>query len=167
MRTMLTDIVKTVAVVVPALVLVHSNGAKAATVVGASMSPTLNPQAGTVQKPPLPGVAQLEPATSSSAPVPSNDVVLLNVFAAKHGSLGRGDVVTLISPDNPHVELVKRVVALPGDVVATRSYKRRYVRVPKGHCWLEGDNPLASQDSNMFGPVPLGLVTGRVELIWR
>ena len=34
-------------------------------------------------------------------------------------------------------------------------------RVPKGHLWLEGDNPTRSQDSRQFGPVPFGLIRGR------
>lgn len=36
------------------------------------------------------------------------------------------------------------------------------VRVPMGHCWVEGDNPQLSRDSRDFGPVPLGLVRGIV-----
>lgn len=35
----------------------------------------------------------------------------------------------------------------------TRNYKTRYVTVPKGHIWVEGDNERASQDSNFYGPV--------------
>lgn len=27
------------------------------------------------------------------------------------------------------------------------------VRVPRGHCWVEGDNAAVSHDSNRFGPV--------------
>ena len=35
-------------------------------------------------------------------------------------------------------------------------------QVPEGHCWLVGDNLTASRDSRYFGPVPLGLVKGKV-----
>lgn len=35
----------------------------------------------------------------------------------------------------------------------TLSYKNRYVRVPDGHFWIEGDHHGHSLDSNSFGPV--------------
>lgn len=50
----------------------------------------------------------------------------------------RGDVVSLISPKNPRECFLKRVVGLPGDLVKTINYKKKYVLVPKGHCWIEG-----------------------------
>ena len=34
--------------------------------------------------------------------------------------------------------------------------------VPCGHVWLEGDNKGRSRDSRDFGPVPYGLLRGRV-----
>ena len=44
---------------------------------------------------------------------------------------------------------------------STRSYTTRHVTVPPGHCWVEGDNPKTSRDSNLFGPVCVikGIVT--------
>jgi len=27
------------------------------------------------------------------------------------------------------------------------------VKIPEGHCWVEGDNPASSMDSRSFGPV--------------
>jgi hypothetical protein len=35
------------------------------------------------------------------------------------------------------------------------------VRVPAGHVWREGDNPLDSHDSRAYGAVPAALVQGR------
>lgn len=38
------------------------------------------------------------------------------------------------------------------------------VRIPLGHVWLAGDNPSNSTDSRSYGPVPIGLIQGRVIL---
>ena len=35
----------------------------------------------------------------------------------------------------------------------TLKHKRKLVKVPRGHCWVEGDNHSHSLDSNTFGPV--------------
>lgn len=37
-----------------------------------------------------------------------------------------------------------------------------YEQVPEGHVFLAGDNLPWSRDSRQWGPVPLGLVTGKV-----
>ncbi|RDA95117.1 hypothetical protein CP533_2144 [Ophiocordyceps camponoti-saundersi (nom. inval.)] len=79
--------------------------------------------------------------------------------------LKRGMVVTLRSPYDPESVLVKRVVALPGDVVQTKPpYQFPLQRVPQGHVWVEGDGPPGtSRDSNTFGPVSMRLLTGRIQ----
>lgn len=59
--------------------------------------------------------------------------------------VGPGDVVVARRPDRPGLLLVKRVV-----------------RREPGGWWLEGDNPGASDDSRLFGPVPDDLVLARV-----
>jgi hypothetical protein len=41
--------------------------------------------------------------------------------------------------------------------------------VPPGHVWVEGDNPALHMclDSNPYGPVPVGLLVGRVRaVVW-
>lgn len=35
----------------------------------------------------------------------------------------------------------------------TMGHKNRYVKVPRGHIWVEGDHHGHSFDSNSFGPV--------------
>ena len=65
--------------------------------------------------------------------------------------------------------MVKRVLGLAGDVVKVdRTLEGGSpsvtVRVPQGHCWLQGDNLNNSTDSRAYGPVPLALVRGRVLL---
>ena len=73
--------------------------------------------------------------------------------------LHRGDVVVVEHPDRAGFELVKRVTHLPGEVA------------PDGlgladRVWVEGDDPEGSSDSRTFGPLPLGLVRGKILLVW-
>ncbi|KAI9594961.1 peptidase S24/S26A/S26B/S26C [Syncephalis fuscata] len=42
-----------------------------------------------------------------------------------------------------------------------------WITIPRGHCWVEGDDPFHSRDSNAFGPVPVGLIQSRVAcIVW-
>ncbi|KAF3706056.1 Mitochondrial inner membrane protease subunit 2 [Channa argus] len=71
------------------------------------------------------------------------------------------------SPRNPQQKIIKRVIGLEGDFIRTLGYKNRYVRVPDGHFWIEGDHHGHSLDSNSFGPVSVGLLHGRgSHIIW-
>jgi inner membrane protease subunit 2 len=54
---------------------------------------------------------------------------------------------------------------MPGDLVKTIHHKQKYIVVPQGHCWIEGDNFESSYDSNAFGCIPLGLIVGKVKFI--
>lgn len=115
-----------------------------ARVEGISMQPALNPD-------------------GSSA----TDYVFLSRWAVRNMDVERGDVISLISPKDPNQKIIKRVVGLQGDVISTLGYKLQYVRVPEGHCWVEGDHTGNSLDSNSFGPVSLGLVTARAtQIVW-
>ncbi|PFH51410.1 hypothetical protein AMATHDRAFT_142659 [Amanita thiersii Skay4041] len=80
----------------------------------------------------------------------------------------RDDIVALRSPVDSKRMLVKRIVALEGDLVKTRPpCAEQEVRVPPGHAWIEGDEPFRTDDSNLFGPVPLGLIESRLMfIIW-
>lgn len=44
----------------------------------------------------------------------------------------------------------------------TSEEEKQLISVPKGHIWLEGDNPLYSIDSRHYGPIPIKFVRGRV-----
>ena len=97
----------------------------------------------------------------------SRDWVLINKLGARRFNYSRGEVVSLMKPKNPSELLIKRVIGLPGDRVETLRYHTPVVTVPAGHCWVEGDNSSCSYDSNHFGPVPLGLLTGKAEaIVW-
>lgn len=94
------------------------------------------------------------------------DLVLADAFTVHFGTLEPGDVVICIKPEDPRDSVIKRVVAVAGQEVTlhpnkTTSFSRN-LKVPPGHIWIEGDNPTMSRDSRDYGPVPLGLVRGRV-----
>ncbi|CAK9785623.1 putative peptidase [Cutaneotrichosporon oleaginosum] len=115
-------------------------------VTGASMQPVFNPN---LHKNPL-----------------QKDVLLLDRLSIRMGQLKRGDIVTLWSPQQPEKLMVKRVIALEGDTVyPLPPAPPRPVQVPAGHCWVEGDSTFRTIDSNTYGPVPLGLLDGRVVCI--
>ncbi|CAH1107281.1 unnamed protein product [Psylliodes chrysocephalus] len=95
------------------------------------------------------------------------DYVFLNRWATKGYEIKRGDIVSLISPKDPSQKIIKRIIGLEGDVIATLKYKSDIVRVPEGHCWIEGDHTGHSMDSNNFGPVSLGLITAKAScIVW-
>ncbi|TXT08504.1 uncharacterized protein COLE_05428 [Cutaneotrichosporon oleaginosum] len=84
----------------------------------------------------------------------------------------RGDLVVTTNMTNPAYTVCKRVVGIEGDVVeieptrtvdGSKSWAQgRFLRVPKGHIWVVGDNLSNSIDSRDYGPVPLAMVKGKV-----
>jgi signal peptidase I len=79
------------------------------------------------------------------------------LVAVRPHRIRRGDVVVVAHPTHP-LEVVKRVVALPGEVAAGRTLGRdEYLVV--------GDNPIRSTDGRSFGPVPRESIRGVVR--WR
>jgi len=80
-------------------------------------------------------------------------------IAVRARRLRRGDIVVVEHPDRVGFELVKRVTHPPDDMA------------PDGlglvdRVWVEGDDPEGSSDSRTFGPLPMGLVRGRVWFVW-
>lgn len=47
---------------------------------------------------------------------------------------------------------MKRIIAMPGDWLSL-SDPLNTVKIPQGHCWVEGDNSSSSVDSRSIGPV--------------
>ncbi|CAN7002395.1 unnamed protein product [Brassica rapa subsp. trilocularis] len=109
---------------------------------GDSMSPTFNPQRNSYL----------------------DDYVLVEKFCLQDYKFARGDVVVFSSPTHFKDRYIKRIVGLPGEWISS---SRDVIRVPEGHCWVEGDNKASSLDSRTFGPIPLGLIRGRVtSVVW-
>ncbi|XP_037441954.1 mitochondrial inner membrane protease subunit 2-like [Triticum dicoccoides] len=70
------------------------------------------------------------------------------------------------SPVDHRRKTVERLIGLPGDWVGLPE-KEEVRKIPEGHCWVEGGNGSVSRDSRAYGPVPLGLVQGRVtHVVW-
>jgi signal peptidase I len=131
----------------------------------------------------------------SESMVPTLDVgdrVLVNKLSYSTGDVSRGDIVVFARPGGPGADgiadLIKRVVALPGETVEGRDghvyidgarLEEPYLpagtqtstfppyTVPPDHVWVMGDNRGSSDDSRRFKSVPMDDVVGRAfVVIW-
>ena len=71
----------------------------------------------------------------------------------------RGDVVVVEHPGRPGYEMVKRLVAIPGDSVGDRI-------LGQDEWWVEGDHSASSTDSRHFGPVSAEELKAKVVVIY-
>ncbi|KAK7272628.1 hypothetical protein RJT34_29348 [Clitoria ternatea] len=96
----------------------------------------------------------------------AGDVLLVDHLSPRIQNIARGDLVLVRSPLDPNRTITKRIVAMEGDTVTyfhpSHCDAPQLALVPKGHVWIQGDNIYASRDSRHFGPVPYGLVLGKV-----
>ncbi len=126
------------------------------------------------------------PSGSMHETLLEGDRVLVNKVSYHLHDVHRGDVVVFRRPPDFPVEeddLIKRVVALPGETVegrggkvyvdgapldepyvepacnGTRDFDR--ITVPADRLWVMGDNRCNSSDSRVFGPIEDDLVVGR------
>ncbi|KAJ7947277.1 mitochondrial inner membrane protease subunit 1-like [Quillaja saponaria] len=99
-----------------------------------------------------------------------NSLLLVEKMTTHFGKFGHGDIVLVRSPENPRKVITKRLTGMEGDSISylvdpKNSDRSETIVVPRGHVWVQGDNIYASNDSRHFGPVPYGLLEGRV--FWR
>ncbi|WCJ38935.1 Peptidase S24/S26A/S26B/S26C family protein [Euphorbia peplus] len=100
----------------------------------------------------------------------TGDICLADRISPRTGKVGTGDIVLVCSPLDPKNIVTKRVKGVEGDSVTylidpKNSDETNTVVIPKGHIWVQGDNIYNSRDSITFGPVPYGLLRGKV--FWR
>lgn len=98
--------------------------------------------------------------SSMEPTITSNDIVFTEHISVHLHNIQRGDIVVAKCPNNPKQYVCKRVVGVYGDELVSGLFVKR--QIPRGHVWLEGDNRSNSTDSRSYGPVPLGLIRGRV-----
>ncbi len=131
------------------------------------------------------------PSGSMESTIEIGDRILSEKVSYNFSGPSRGDIVTFDSPTDEGVVLVKRVIAVGGDIVdisnghlyingelqqesyvvdptyeLTSTYQGKKITypyaVPEGQMWVMGDNRDNSQDSRYFGSVPTNTITGKV-----
>lgn len=110
----------------------------------------------------------------------AGDLVWFDALSWKLGKWSPqiNDLIVYDTPTDPSRPVIKRVIALEGDVIrryppSSLKYEKdleqdiKMIKIPKGHIWCEGDNHSSSTDSRNYGPIPIGLVRGRItNVIW-
>ena len=123
--------------------------------------------------------------TSMLPTLQDGEFVLVNRLEFRFTDVERGDIIVFHYPQRPDEELIKRVIALPGEFVqveggtvridgkvldegyvAARALYSGSWRVPDGYLFVLGDNRNNSSDSHQWGMLPLDHVIGRALLIY-
>src|SRR5215210_5058761 len=123
------------------------------------------------------------PSESMVPTLEVGDRVFVNKFVYRIREPERGDIVVFQSVEGDAEDLIKRIVAVPGDSVAVENgvlsvngepQVEPYVNagfpdddsffgpmgVPEGEVFVMGDNRANSRDSRFFGPVPIENIEG-------
>jgi signal peptidase I len=104
-------------------------------------------------------------STSSMEPgVCRGDYVLADKTAYHRMSPKKGDVVTFSNPDDRSQLYIKRIEALPGEVITHPDGTRE--TVPHGFVYVLGDNREHSKDSRLFGFIPLRDIVAKVRQVY-
>ncbi|KAH6796173.1 hypothetical protein C2S51_037159, partial [Perilla frutescens var. frutescens] len=96
---------------------------------------------------------------------PNGDVVVIESVSLLLGKVGAGDVIVARSPEDPRSRICKRILGVEGDTVTFfdhRTHQSKSIVIPEGHVWIQGDNTCRSHDSRCHGPIPYGLIIGKV-----
>ncbi|MDX2170861.1 MAG: signal peptidase I [Deltaproteobacteria bacterium] len=119
---------------------------------------------------------------------------LIGTELLKVGQLERGEVVVFVSPIDPNTDLIKRVIAIPGDTIEIRDKKVLVngepipdphahfsdnsisptghrdnmppTQVPEGKFFVMGDNRDRSYDSRFWGFANIADIKGKATFIY-
>ena len=113
------------------------------------------------------------------------EYVLVNRLAYQNSLPERGDIIVFVSPQVSDLDLIKRVIGLPGDKIRISGGEVRvndqvldepYIaaapiyngdwNVPEGNLFVLGDNRNDSSDSHAWGLLPIDNVIGKAILIY-
>jgi len=123
--------------------------------------------------------------TSMVPTLQDGEFVLVNKLAYRTGLPTRGDIIVFRSVDTKDLDLIKRVIGLPGDRVviqngqvsvndqilnepyinAAPNYNGEW-RVPEGEVFVLGDNRNNSSDSHSWGFLPIKNIIGKAMFIY-
>lgn len=130
------------------------------------------------------------PTGSMEPTIQVDDRILADRVIYHFKDIERGDIIVFTPPESTgsdsSIPYVKRVIGLPGDTVAVYDgktwvngeefvvdevkeapyYSRRQETVPEGMLFVLGDNRNSSQDSHIWGFLPIGNVIGRADIIY-
>ena len=113
------------------------------------------------------------------------EYVLVNRLAYRSSVPERGDIIVFSSPKSADLDLIKRVIGLPGDTIrifngevqvngqtltepyiaAAPTYNGEW-SVPEDNLFVLGDNRNDSSDSHAWGLLPLQNVIGKAVLVY-
>ena len=123
--------------------------------------------------------------SSMNPTLQNGEFVLVSRMAYRIGDMQRGDIIVFRSINEIDLDLIKRVIGLPGDdvmvqdgrvmingqplsepyIAAPPRYNGEW-QVPEGYLFVLGDNRNDSSDSHQWGLLPLDNVIGKAVLIY-
>jgi signal peptidase I len=113
--------------------------------------------------------------------IEQGDYILVSKATYFLGEPRRGDIIVLHSPQDPNTDLIKRIIALPGDTVEIKDntvfvndtalvepyimeppqYLLPPEKIPAGHYFVLGDNRNNSSDSHRGWTLPRKNIIGK------
>jgi len=115
----------------------------------------------------------------------NGEFILVNKLAYDIGTPTRGDIIVFRSTTAPDLDLIKRIMGIPGDKISIHSgqvmingqtLSEPYInaipnyngdwQVPDGYLFVLGDNRTNSSDSHLWGFLPEKNVIGKALVIY-
>lgn len=98
-----------------------------------------------------------------------NDYVHVSKWYRNGRDCQLGDCIVIYKPNDPTRRVCKRITGMPGDIIlidpslsSDSEAQSLYIKVPRGHVWVTGDNLPHSLDSRSYNVVPMGLIVGKI-----